>query len=161
MSTAPVQKGRDAVGACKAMGDECANKSSRNQTTKCLECTIWVHPKKGCSIAKGTSFVCTLCWNKSESDTSEDDSVGKPPPPINETHKKPLSCTCSSDDSTGGEEEVQGGNKDNASGDGKEEEEDEATVVDTYNEDSPPGGRCFRCRGPCSVHLSQPQDNQG
>jgi len=26
-------------------------------------------------------------------------------------------------------------------------EEDEATVVDTDDEDSPPGGRCFRCLG--------------
>jgi len=49
-----------------------------------------------------------------------------------------------------GEEEIQGGEKDNASGEGKEEEEDEATVVDTEDEDSPPGGHCFRCRRLCS-----------
>jgi len=74
----------------------------------------------------------------------------KPPPPVNETHKKPQYLS-SSDSSTEGKEEVQGDNKDNASGDGKEEEEDEATVIDTDNEDSRPGGRCFRCRGPCST----------
>jgi len=90
-STAPVQKGRGAVGACKAMGDDCVNKSSQNQTTKCSECTCWVHPKKGCSIAKGTSHVCMLCWNRSESESSSEESVDKPPPPVNETHKKPLS----------------------------------------------------------------------
>jgi len=76
-STTPVQKGRGAVGACKAMGDDCVNKSSRNQTTKCSEYTIWVHPKKGCSIAKGTSFVCECCWNKSKSESSSEESVEK------------------------------------------------------------------------------------
>jgi len=75
----------------------------------------------------------------------------KPPPPVNETHKKPQYLS-SSDSSTEGEEEVQGDNKDNASGDGKEVEEDEATVVDTDDKDSPPGGRCFRCRGLCSIN---------
>ena len=85
-STAPVQKGSGAVGACKAMGDDCVNKSSPNQTTKCLECTIWVHPKKGCSIAKGNSFVCEVCWSKSESETSDDEGVEKLPPPIDKTH---------------------------------------------------------------------------
>jgi len=62
-STSPVPKGRGKVGVCKVMGDDCVNKSSPNQTTKCSECTIWVHPKKGCSIAKGTFFVCVVCWN--------------------------------------------------------------------------------------------------
>jgi len=141
------------------MSDECANKSSRNQTTKCSECTIWVHPKKGCSIAKGTSFVCTLCWNRSELESSGEESVDKPPPPVNETHKKPLSCTSSDDDSTEGKEEVQGDNKDNASGDDKEEEEDEVTVVDTDDEDSPPGGRLPLQRA--LLHQSCPQDDQG
>jgi len=50
-----------------------------------------------------------------------------------------------------GEEDIQGCDKDNASGDGKEEEKDEADVVDTDNEDRPPGGRCFHCRGLCST----------
>jgi len=128
-----VQKGSGAVRACKAMGYDCVNKSSQNQTTKCLECTIWVHPKKGCSIAKGNSFVCKVCWNKDKSETSSDDSMKKPPPPINETHQKPIDCSSSDDSSTVGEVE-----------------EDEATMVDTDDEDSPPGGRCFRCRGTCS-----------
>ena len=146
-SNAPAQKDGGTVGACRAMGDDCANKSSRNQTTRCSECTIWVHPKKGCSIAKGNSFVCEVCWSKSESESSSEESVEKPPPPVNETHKKPHHLTSSDDSSTEGEEEVQ----EDASGEGKEEEEDEATVVDTDDEDSPPGGRCFRCRGLCSI----------
>jgi len=133
------------------MGDDCVNKSSQNPTTKCSECTSWVHPRKGCSIAKGTSFVCEACWKKSESDTSSESSKEKPPPPINETHEKPLILTSSDDSSTEDEEESQGDIKDNASGDGNEEEEDEATMVDTDDEDSPPGGRSFRCRGLCST----------
>jgi len=132
-STSPVPKGRGAVWACKAMGDDCVNKSSRNQTAKCSECTIWVHPKKGCSIAKGISHVYTVCWNKSESQSSSDDSVAKPPPRVNETHQKPIDCPSSDDSSPVGKEE------------------DEATVVDTDDEDSPPRGRCFHCRGPCST----------
>ena len=160
-SNAPARKDGGTVGACRAMGDDCANKSSRNQTTRCSECTIWVHPKKGCSIAKGNSFVCEVCWSKSESESSSEESVEKPPPHINETHKKPLSLTSSDDSSTEGKEEVQGGSKEDASGEGKEEEEDEATVVDTDDEDSPPGGRCFRCRGPCSTCPSLKTLNQG
>jgi len=150
-SSSTVLKGKGKAGACKAMGMDCGNKSSPNQTTKCLECSIWVHPKKPCSVAKGTSFVCDVCWNKSEeSDSSSESSKEKPPPPKNETHKKPQSISSSNDSSTEGEEEIQGGEKDNASGEGKEEEEDEATVVDTEDEDSPPGGHCFRCRRLCS-----------
>ena len=104
--TSPVPKGRGAVGACKVMGNDCVNKSSQNQTTRCLECTIWVHPKKGCSIANGTSFVCEVCWNKDESESSSNEEVEKPPPPINDAHKKPIDCSSSDDSSTEGEEEI-------------------------------------------------------
>jgi len=110
--------------------------------------------KEGLFHCQGDLFClcCLLEHGKSdESDTSSESSKEKPPPPINKTQENRVNCSSSDDSSTEGEEEIQGGNKDDASGEDKEVEEDKATMVDTDNEDSPPKGRCFHCRGLCST----------